>query len=127
MEVTVVSLSAGEQRALSRIADELAASDIMLASMLGVFNRLSSDEEMPERQRTGGGRPRESGPSHRTRGRAQSRRLQRRAVKPVWRLLTAWILISTVFITVMIMFHIGYQHDGRARCPQMWPITCAHP
>jgi hypothetical protein len=123
MEVTMVSLSAGEQRALSRIANELAASDIKLASMLGVFNRLSSDEEMPERQHTG----RESSPSHRTRGRAQNTRLQRRAVKPAWCLLTAWILISTVLIMVMIVTHIGHDHDGRARCPLWWPATCARP
>jgi hypothetical protein len=123
MEVMVVSLSAEEQRALSRIANELAASDIKLASMLGVFNRLSSDEEMPERQHTG----RESSPSHRTRRRAQNTRLQRRGAKPAWRLLTAWILISTALILVMIVTHIGHDHDGRVRCPQLWPVTCARP
>ena len=45
-----MSLSAHEQRTLRRIADELAASDPELASILGVFNRLAWGEAMPARQ-----------------------------------------------------------------------------
>jgi Protein of unknown function (DUF3040) len=123
-----VSLSAAEQRALTRIADELAASDTKLASMLGVFNRISSDEKMPERQCTGGNEQREAGHSHRTLGRARNRRLQRRTVKPVWSVLTACILLSTVLITVVIaLSHAGHGPDGRLRCPQSWLVTCTQP
>jgi hypothetical protein len=71
-----VSLSAGEQRTLNWIADELAASDLKLASMLAVFNRLMSDEEMPARLRTSIGQQREAGHSHPSPGRARKRRLQ---------------------------------------------------
>lgn len=127
MEVSAVGLSTGEQRALSCIADELAASDPKLASMLGVFNRLSSGEEMPAGKRTGGSQQREAGHSHRTRRHARNRRLQPRIVKAAWPLLT-WILISAVLITVAIVLsHIGHGSDGRWRCPQVWPTTCTQP
>ena len=43
-------LRAWEKQTLSRMADELTASDPRLASMLGVFNRLTLGEEMPVRQ-----------------------------------------------------------------------------
>ena len=44
-----MSLSAREQRALESIADELAESDPALGSLLGMFSRLASGEEMPAR------------------------------------------------------------------------------
>ncbi len=44
-----MSLSAREQQALESIEDRLAESDPGLASRLGIFSRLASGEEMPER------------------------------------------------------------------------------
>jgi hypothetical protein len=44
-----MSLSAREQQALESIEDGLAESDPGLASRLGIFSRLASGEEMPER------------------------------------------------------------------------------
>jgi hypothetical protein len=44
-----MSLSAREQQALESIEDGLAESDPGLASRLGMFSRLASGEEMPER------------------------------------------------------------------------------
>ena len=54
LEVAAVSLSAHEQRTLSGIADELAASDPKLASILSVFNRLTKEFVDQLCQDTGG-------------------------------------------------------------------------
>lgn len=43
-----MSLSAREQRALDRIADELAGPDSNLAVMLDTFTRLTAGERMPQ-------------------------------------------------------------------------------
>jgi hypothetical protein len=45
-----LGLNAREQRALSRIAEELAKSAPALVSFLHVFNRLASGEDMPPRR-----------------------------------------------------------------------------
>jgi hypothetical protein len=45
-----LSLNAREQRALTRIAEELAKSAPALVSFLHFFNRLTSGEEMPPRR-----------------------------------------------------------------------------
>lgn len=109
-------MSAGEQRTLSCVADELVASDPKLASMLQVFNRLASDEEMPARRRAGGSQQ-EAGGLRRTRRRARS-------VNAVWPFLT-WILLTAALITVaVVLSNIGHGSDGRLDCSQLWPTTC---
>jgi hypothetical protein len=126
MEVAVVSLSAHEQRTLSCIADELAASDPKLASILAGFNRLTWSEEMPARQDAGKNRRREAGHSRRSRGRTWKYRRQRRTIRVTWPAIAAWILISAALITVAIVLsHIGHGADGRWRCTRSWPVTCA--
>ena len=116
-------MSAGEQRTLSCVADELVASDPKLASMLQVFNRLASDEEMPARRRAGGSQQ-EAGGLRRTRRRARKRRLRRRSVNVVWHFLT-WILLTAALITVaVVLSNIGHGSDGRLDCSQLWPTTC---
>ena len=126
MEVAAVSLSAHEQRTLSGIADELAASDPKLASILSVFNRLTRDEELPIRQDTDQSRRRESGRSRWSRGRTRKHRRNRRTIRVAWRAIAVWILISAALITVGIMLsHIGHGADGRWRCTQSWPVHCA--
>jgi hypothetical protein len=120
-----VSLSAGQQRTLSCIADELGASDPKLASMLGVFNRLASDEEMPARRRAGGSQQQEAGDLRRTGRRARKRRLRCRSVNVVWPVLT-WILVTAALITAAIVLgNIGHESDGRWDCPQLGLTTCA--
>jgi hypothetical protein len=122
-EAAAVSLSAHEQRALSGIADELAASDPKLASVLSVFNRLTRGEELPIRRDTGKSRRPESDNLRRSRGRT---RKHRRTVRVAWRAVVAWILISAVLITAGIMLsHTGHGDDGRWRCTQSWPVSCA--
>ena len=123
MEVAAVSLSAHEQRTLSGIADELAASDPKLASILSVFNRLTRGEELPIRHDADKGRRREPDHSRRSRGRA---RKNRRTIKVAWRAIAVWILISAALITVGVMLsHTGHGADGRWRCTQAWAIPCA--
>ena len=112
-----MSLSAGEQRTLSRIADQLAASDLKLASMFGVFNRLTCDEDMPAHQRTSGSQKREAGQG----------RLQRRTVKAVRPVLIAWLIISTLITAAMVLGVTSHESDGRWRCPQSWSATCTRP
>ena len=120
-----MSPSSWEQRILSCIADELAASDPKLASNLAVFNRLAWGEEMPARQRPDGVR-REPGRSRRSRRCTWKRRRQRRTVRVAWTAIAAWILISAALITVaLVLSHIGHGPDGRQRCTQRWPVTCA--
>jgi hypothetical protein len=46
-----MSLSAREQQALDSIKDGLAGSDPQLAALLSAFNRLASDEDMPDREK----------------------------------------------------------------------------
>ena len=116
-------MSAAEQRTLSYVADELAASDPKLASMLQVFNRLASDEEMPPRRRAGGSQQ-EVGDLRRTRRCTRKRRLRRRSVNVVWPVLT-WILLTVALITVaVVLSNIGHGSDGRWDCSQLWPTTC---
>jgi hypothetical protein len=126
MEVAAVSLSAREQRTLSGITDELAASDPKLASILSVFNRLTLGEELPIRQDTDKNRRRESGHSRRSRERTRKHRRHRRTISVASRAIAAWILISVALITVgIILSHIGHGADGRLRCTQSLPVPCA--
>ena len=54
MGAAALSPSSWEQRTLSYIAGELAASDPKLASTSAAFNRLTWGEEMPARQHADG-------------------------------------------------------------------------
>lgn len=104
-----MGLNAGEQRALSCIADELAVSDHGLASILAEFNSLTSGEEMPARQ-------------------------GRRRVT-AWHVVTGWVLLSVAALAVAIVLaHIGPGADGRGTCTQSWSaghlfptVTCRTP
>jgi hypothetical protein len=119
-----VSLSAWEQRTLSSIADELAGSDPRLASILAVFNRLTRGEAMPARQHAGRIR-REAGRSRRNRSHTWKRRRVYLTVRVAWPAI-AWILIAAALITAaLVLSHIGHGPDGRWRCAQSWPVTCA--
>ena len=125
-EVPKVSLSAWEQRTLSCVADELAASDPKLASILAVFNRLTSGEAMPAHQHAGGIRREVGHRSRRSRRHTWKRRRQVCLTVGVAWPAIAWILITAALITgALVLSHIGHGPDGRWRCTQSWPVTCA--
>ena len=110
-----MSLSAWEQRTLSCIADELAASDPELASILAVFNRLTRGEAMPAHQHAGGIR-REVGRSHRNRRHTWKHRCQVCLTVRVARPAIAWVLFTAALITAaLVLSHIGHSPDGRWR------------
>ena len=110
-----MALSGREQRALSSIADELAASDPRLASILAFFNRLTRGEELPADQRAG-----EAGRSHQVPGRTS----MGPRVSSSLLLMTAWILISAALITVAIVLIMGNGSDGHSHCAQSWAEIC---
>lgn len=123
-EVMSVSLSAGEQRTLSRVAYELAGSAPKLASLLSLFNRLTSGEEMPERWQKAG----KTGKCERQRPR-RSRRWRTRRVshagQRAWPVIIALTLIGVAVIVVaLVLSHTGHEAGGNGRCMQSWPIVC---
>lgn len=108
-----MSLGAHEQRTLSRIANELAASDPKLSSTLNAFSRLTHGEDMPLREHVGGTR------------RAVGHAGQRRAADARWPFIAAWIVMTTALITVaLVLSHINHVTGG-AQCAKTRPIACA--
>jgi hypothetical protein len=124
MGAAALSPSSWEQRTLSYIAGELAASNLNLASTLAAFNRLTWGEEMPARQHADGIR-RELGRSRRSRGRAWKRRYLHQTVTVAWPAVTASIIITAALITVALVLSLGHGTDGRQRCTPPWMVTCA--
>jgi hypothetical protein len=109
MEVAAVSLSAREQRTLSRIADQIAVSDPELAGSLAVFNELTHGEEMPEGSHAGGSPQRKAGRRRRRRGHAWKRLRQRPTSSPAWHILAALIFIIAPLITAaLVLSHTGH-------------------
>ena len=122
-----MNLSAREQQTLSRTSDELTASDPKLASAFGIFNRLTSDEEMPARQHGGANGQQQSGYFHRSRRRAWPQWRQRRTAR-AWSRVAALVLLGAALITVAIVLsHIAHGADARSDCSQSWVPTCVRP
>jgi len=124
-EVAAVGLGAGEQRTLSRIASELAASDPNLALALTVFSRLNCGAEMPARQHAGGPRQ-QAGHSRRSRRPARNRHGRRRTDRVAALGFAAWILITAALITVaLVLSQTGHGVHGLSHCTPPWQVTCA--
>jgi hypothetical protein len=114
-----MSLSTAEQRSLSCIADGLAASDPKLASLLKVFNRVVSDEEMPARQPRVRNQQQGSSSSHQARRRTGKRRHWYGNGKAEWIALTIGILLGTALIATTIVLSFSHPGDnGRRQCTQ---------
>lgn len=117
-----MTLSAWEQQALDTIQDGLTSSDPRLASLLGMFTRLVSDEEMPAREKIRM-RPRR-GFCHVRRTRNQSRR-RTPSVRP--RLgfrqaaLLVYLAIAGVLIVTALILSRGVSHGT---CPSIWAVQC---
>lgn len=99
-----MSLNAREKHALDSIEGVLADSDPKLAALLATFNRLTSGEDMPvrerilSRRRVRRARPARAGP--RTGQRASSRRLIRRAAPLVWLVISVALIAAAVAVSL---------------------------
>lgn len=119
-----MTLSARERRTLGCIADELAGSDPNLASLLAVFNRLTSGEEMPPPRRAGGSQQREARYSYRTQGRTRKRRPQRRTVTARYLVAVSYVLSAALITVVIVLSHAGHWADGHRGCVPMRSASC---
>jgi Protein of unknown function (DUF3040) len=111
MEVAVMSLSAHEQQALDGIADGLAHSDPQLASLLATFNRLTSGEAMPTREKVLMA-PRDLGRHARW---LYSRLGWQRVA------LIVWLVLGIVLVAVALT--VSHATTGQG-CARSWPV-CA--
>src|SRR5271169_4768941 len=115
-----MSLSARDRQALGSIQDQITGSDPQLASLMTMFTRLASGEEMSalEDIRAGGPRPRTRAAAGRTAARtpcALSRRTRRRLSRqPALYLL--WLTVAITLITVTLAINCG----GTGSCTQSW-------
>jgi hypothetical protein len=114
-----MSLSAREQQALESIEDRLAESDPGPASRLGIFSRLASGEEMPERDEIRPIRP--SATDRLDRNRSPRRIVVLRSPRRLCRRLgwhraavLLWLLISVGLIA--IVGNSMYRAGARPRC-----------
>ena len=119
-----MSLNAGEQRTLSCIADELADSAPKLTSMLTVFNRLTSGEEMPDHRQ-----PDETGKDQRDRSRASRRRSSARRPrshirKRVWPITALALTVITAIVVTVLLMLTSHGSGANTGCMQSWLLVC---
>jgi hypothetical protein len=117
-----MSLSARDRQALGSIQDQITGSDPQLASLMTMFTRLASGEEMPalEDIRTGGPRPRARAAAGRIAARtprALSRRTRRRLSQQL-ALYLLWLTVAITLITVTLAINCGSGAPGS--CTQSW-------
>jgi hypothetical protein len=109
-----MGLSPREQHALDSIKDRLAGSDPELAALLGTFTRLTSGEEMPDREPV---QLRNRRPPHRGRRHPHQGKLSGHAYRVYHRLgfhrvaLLLWLVITVALITTAMAFDRSSQ-DG---------------
>ena len=123
-------MSERERQALGSIEHDLAGSDPALASMLGIFSRLTSSEVMPadEKIRIRGGRPAAYHPRrarrHPRQGIAlsQPRRLYARLG---WQqaMLLLWAVISAALLSIALLLNTS----GHNACIQPMRTACPTP
>ena len=112
------------QYTLGYIADELADSAPELTSTLTLFNRLTSGEAMPARQRVG-----ETGEAARpgscTNRRRSSARWQRRRIRQqVWPLTAVALTVITAIVMTIVLTLTGHRSGANPGCAQSWSIAC---
>jgi hypothetical protein len=136
-----MSLSARERHALDSIESELTGSDPELALLLATFGRLTSDEEMPAREKIRARRWSSRGRHRSTRRRVGgagdgvwTRMWSRawsgacRGVRRVWRRLGwrwAGLLIWTLVAAGLIMLVPVVNRGGHRACPAAWAASCS--
>jgi hypothetical protein len=119
-----VSLNAGEKRALSCIADELAGSAPKLTSMLTLFNRLTSGEEMPSHRQPGETGKDERHRSHAPRRRSGARRPGIRIRKRVWSITALALTVITAIVMTVLLTLTSHGSGAHTGCTRSWPIVC---
>jgi hypothetical protein len=124
MEVISLSLNAGEQRTLSCIADELAGSAPKLASMLTVFNRLTSGEEMPDHRQPGETGKDERHRSHAPRRRSGARRPRSHIRKRVWTIAALALTVITAIVMTVLLILTSHGSGTNTGCVQSLVIVC---
>jgi hypothetical protein len=117
-----MSFSAWEQQALDSIKNELAGSDPELAALVSAFNRLASDEEMPNREKIQAGSRRAFRRLRRARWRSSLRSVCRRlGLQRAVMLL--WLLTTAALIAVALALNAG----DHGTCAETVPIACIAP
>ena len=119
-----MSLSSWEQQALESIKNGLTGSDPELAALLSAFNRLASDEEMPDREKTRAGSRRAFQRFPRARWRASLRRARRRLGVQGIVLLLLWLMTTAALIAVALA--LGAVGNG-GTCTETAAMICAGP
>jgi hypothetical protein len=123
-----MSLTAKDHDALCSIQDQITGSDPQLASMMTMFTRLASGEEMPalEDIRARGRRPRARAAAGRTAARTPRALPLRTRRRLSWQsaLYLLWLTVAITLITVTLAINSG---GGTGSCTQSWAGlgTCA--
>ena len=123
-EVATVGLGAWEQRTLSCIANELAASDPHLALALAVFSRLNSGAEMPAHQ-PAGGLLQQAGSSCRSRRPARNRYCRRRTGRVASLGIAAFLITAALITVALVLSQTSHGVHGLSHCTPPWQVTCA--
>jgi hypothetical protein len=119
-----MSLSAWEQQALESIKIGLAGSDPELAALLSAFNRLASDEEMPDREKTRAGSRRAFRRLRRARWHSSLRRVCQRLGFQRAVLLLVGVLTTAALIAVALALNAGGDHGA---CTETAAMICVGP
>ena len=119
-----MSLNAAEQRTLSCIADELADSAPKLTSMLTVFNRLTSGEEMPDHRQPGETGKDERHRSHAPRRRSGARRPRSHIRKRVWPITALALTVITAIVVTVLLMLTSHGSGANTGCMQSWLLVC---
>jgi hypothetical protein len=122
-----VSLSAQEQQVLDLIKDGLTGSDSGLAALLGTFNRLTSGEEMPAREKIWPGSREAAGCAGRGRRHPHRhcrypRQAHRRPGQ--WAPPLVWLLIT---LSLVIFALVAGRGASPGKCPSSLAMACSHP
>lgn len=114
-----MSISERERQALDSIENELARSAPRLASMLAMFSRLTSGEQMPAREPAGRAAGAPGSPAG-TAGRAGPRRVWRRRIGGA---ALAWLWLAAVAALLALM--VTLTHDTRVSpCTHSLTTAC---
>ena len=112
-----MGLSAWEQQVLDSVRDHLVSSHPALTARLAIFTRLTSDEEMPAREKIQPGSRPMARPS--SRPRLARRVYQRLGFQRAALLL--WLVTSAALISVaLVVSHTGTQ----STCTGSWATLC---